>query len=323
MKRPNKKGNLSIGSGLSLSNQNAPMIKTIKFGQTDYKARHVIIPAAELESKTIAHPLNTRHQESLTLEAVRDIYPEVLAEGIKQEGVAYFNKELERYELFDATRRRFCGIKAGRDLPLWVLDELPSAKDIAAYVELTQKVRFFSWREVGMKYLNYAEEQGISSDDLVQIGKEFGVSIVTIRKKLNAAKLNKALIESFPDCEGIPTTFYTRLGKIERTLAKTKLSVETFVENELASFNTKATDVSDIQAKLLEYYETKLELLVDDESKPQQKVEELAIYGNKNTYARLKTSADGRKKSFEFSRLPKELTEDIESYIRQKLSKNN
>ncbi|MFA0173425.1 hypothetical protein AB4424_25925, partial [Vibrio splendidus] len=76
----------------------------------------------------------------------------------------------------------------------------------------------------------------ISSDDLVQIGKEFGVSIVTIRKKLNAAKLNKALIESFPDCEGIPTTFYTRLGKIERTLAKTKLSVETFVENELASF---------------------------------------------------------------------------------------
>lgn len=319
MKR--KKGNLSVTSGLTLSTQNAAqMIKTIKFGQTTYKARHVIIPASEIESKTIAHHLNIRSQESLTLDSVRDIYAEVLAEGIKQEGVAYFNKVTGRYELFDATRRRFCGINAKRDLPLWVLDEQPSAKDITAYVDLTQKVKLFSWREVGARYLSHAKEQGIKTDNLDEIAKEFNVSTVTARKKINAAKLNKALVESFPDCQGIPTAYYAKLGKIERTLIKIEANIEGFVRRASSSFDTNATDVLDIQAELLEHYELKLNEITNPKDKPKVTVENLADFKDKNTYARLKICTKTRKRTFELSRLPQEINADIEAYIRKKVA---
>jgi ParB family chromosome partitioning protein len=316
-----KKANLSVSSGLNLPNAK-PMTKTIKFGKENYTARHVIVSAKEIESKTIAHHLNTRNQDSLTMEAVRDIYPLVLEEGIKQEGVAYYNTALDRYELFDASRRRFCGIHAQKDLPLWVLDELPSAKDILAYVDLTQTVKLLSWREVGERYLSLARDKDIDVNDLERMSKEFNVSTETVRKKVNAAKLNKTLIESFPDCQGIPTSFYAKIGKIERNLAKIKLTPEAFVENEYANFVTDSVDVSDIQAKLLQHYESKLDGLINGESKQKVKVtvEDLASFENKDTYARIKTSANGRKKSLEFSRLPKELTDDIEAYIRQKLN---
>lgn len=319
MKRPSgsKNGSLSVGTGLKLPSS-GQMTKTIKFGENSYRARHVIVPAEQVESKTVAHYLNTRHQETLTMDAVRDIYPETLADGIKQEGVAYFNKELDRYELFDASRRRFCAIQAVKDLPLWVIDELPNAKDIAAYVELTQKVKLYSWREVGTRYLNYADEQTINANDFERIGKAFAVSAETARKKIKAAQLNSMLVQSFPDCQGIPTSFYAKLGKIERILAKSNVSVELFVSNELATFNTNATDVEDIQAELLAHYEEKIKGFETAKTNPVSKSEDLAEFADKDTYARMKIS--GRKMTLEFSRIPKEILSEIEEYVRQKLA---
>ena len=317
-----KKGNLYIGTALSLSG-NEPITKVMKFGKNSYKARHIVIPAKEVESKTVVHHLNLRHQETLTLEAVRDIYSEVLEEGIKQEGVAYFNAELDRYELFDASRRRFCAIKANTDLPLWVIYELPNPKDILAYVELTQKIKLFSWREIGTKYLKFANEQDIDSHNFELIGQEFGVSSETVRKKVNAAKLNKELVESFPDCQGIPTTYYIKLGKIERALTKLNISIEEFISIEKENFKTNATDVKDIQAELLAHYEAKIKEHSVVSSKPQCLVEDLFKFRDKDSYARRKVSSNGRKTVLEFSRIPKDVMSDIESYIRQKLSEKN
>ncbi|ELA9367453.1 hypothetical protein QUN99_003343 [Vibrio parahaemolyticus] len=314
-----KRGNLTVSAGLKL---NGSMTKDIKFGKQSYTARHVIVPAKDVEAKTIAHHLNLRNQDSLTLEAVRDIYQEVVEEGVKQEGVAYYNAELDRYELFDASRRRFCAIEAKVELPLWVIDEQPEAKDIEAYVNLTQKVKLFSWREVGAKYLKHANEMGIDADDFERIGLEFGVSGETVRKKVNAARLNEQLVESFPDSQGIPTSFYAKLAKIERTLAKSNHSIEEFVANESKAFITNTSDVGGIQAELLAYYEEKLVEISNDKPKPQAKIENLAVFESKDMYARLKTSANGRIKSLEFSRLPKELMDEIEAFVRKRLAEN-
>ncbi|WP_070962853.1 ParB family protein [Vibrio sonorensis] len=314
-----KKGSLSVGSGLTLSS----MTKAIMFGKNTYTARHVVVPASEVETTTVAHHLNLRDQESLTLDAVRDIYSEVLEEGVKQEGVAYFNKETGLYELFDASRRRFCAIHAETDLPLWVLDELPSAKDILAYVQLTQKVKLFSWREVGTKYLKFAKENAIDASDLERLAEEFGVSTETIRKKVNAALLNQQLIESFPDCQGIPTTYYMKLGRVERNLSKLGRSVGEFVTQEIAAFETNSSDVELIQADLLAHYETKINELLAVKPKSTPVTQDLAQFSEKNTYARLKVSADGRKTTLEFARMPKEVISDIEEYVRIRLASNS
>lgn len=122
--RGSKSGNFSARSGLSLNSVKS-LTKQYKFGDQYYTARHVIINAEDVKTKTALHSLNVRAQSSLTLEAVRDIYPEVVAEGIKQEGLAYLNPQTQVYELFDGSRRRFCAIEAKCDLPLWVLDFSP------------------------------------------------------------------------------------------------------------------------------------------------------------------------------------------------------
>lgn len=322
MKRvtPIKKNTLSVSSGLSL--QGGGMTKLIQFGKQSFKARHVVIPANEVEEKTTVHHLNTRHQDSLTLDAVRDIYDEVKSEGIKQEGVAYFNKQTGKYELFDASRRRYCAIHTGQSLPLWVIDELPATEDVVAYIDLTQKVKRFSWREVGMRYIKFAQENGIDVNDMERIGAEFAISKETVRKKVSAALLDGHLIEAFPDCQGVPSSFYPKLAKIERTLKAQKVEVRTFVENAKASFHTDATDVEDIQRQLLEHLEANIEAIVKT-NKSESVTKELAEFDDRFKYARLKTSANGRKTTFEFSRLPKEIMDDIEAYVREKLAEKS
>lgn len=313
-----KTGNLSISSGLSLG-ANKELTKTIKFGKRNYKARHVVIPANEVEHKTKAHHLNTRSQDSLTEDALKDIYLETLNDGIKQEGLAYYNKELDRYELLDGSRRRACAVRANVSLPLWVLDEQPSDMDIIDYIDLTQKVRLMSWREVGARYINYAEENKIDKNDFDRLAEAFNVSSVTIRKKINAAMLNEELINSFPDCQGIPTTFYAKLGKLERLLNKHARDVAEFVAEAKATFETDSTDIGDVQADLLKHYETKADIL-GEHKKPTATKSDLTTFSDKNTYARMTVSADGRKTTLEFSRLPKDVLADIEEYVRQKVS---
>lgn len=65
-----KQANLSSSSGLKLGGRKE-LTKTIKFGKKSYKARHMVIPANEVENKTKAHHLNTRSQDSLTEDAAK------------------------------------------------------------------------------------------------------------------------------------------------------------------------------------------------------------------------------------------------------------
>ncbi|GMQ49683.1 ParB family protein [Vibrio sp. 10N] len=322
MKRtpPGKRGSFTAKSGLELSS-NGPMTKTLTFGKVKYTARHKVLKWEEVVKKTVVHHLNLRNQESLDSDAVRDILEETRREGeIKQEGVAYYNKELDRYEIIDASRRRLCAIEEKVSLPLWVLDEQPDAKEIQAYIDLTQKVKRFSWREVGIGYLKHADEKGIDKSDLVALAKEFGVSKETMRKKVNAANIDKRLILSFPDSESVPTTTYAKLGKIEATLMKSKISVDDFVEDSKASFEHDDSDVEGIQKALLAHYEDRISKLSTAKPKRKTREESLAKFSNPKQYARIKTSSDGHKTTLEFSRLPKSVIDEIEELVKQKLT---
>ncbi|BBM67934.1 peptide transporter (plasmid) [Vibrio alfacsensis] len=318
--RGSKTGSINARSGLSLNN-GKPLTKQYKFGDRYYTARHVIIKAEDVEENTISHSLNIRAQVSLTLDAVRDIYPEVVADGIKQEGLAYLNPQTQKYELIDGSRRRFCAIEAKCDLPLWVLDFSPTPYDIKAYVDLSQKVKKFSWREEGLSFIKFADEQGINPDDIDAIGAALGKSRETIRKKINAANLNADLIGSIPDSEGIPTKFYASLGKIEKTLAKNELAIMDFLQQANESFVTDNDDIADVQTDLLRHYESLLETLINKPKKNEARVEPLAQFSSKNKFARLNVSGDGRKAKFEFGYMSKSTIDEIENFVRELLKK--
>lgn len=320
MLRGTKKGSLNAQSKLSLQ-AGQQIKKDIQFGSQVYTARHVVIKAENVEKTTIAHSLNVRNQDSLTLDSVRDILPEVSAEGVKQEGVAFLNPETKIYELFDGSRRRFCAIETNKDLPLWVLDKSPRPSEIKAYVELTQKVKKFSWREQGKSYIKFALEQGIDKDDFEAIGKALGVSKETIRKKIQAANINSILIDSIPDCEGIPTRFYGVLAKIEKALSKNNIDLDNYLKEVRESFNTHEEDIDLVQSAMLESFMVVLEKMLAKPKKKEARIENLAEFESKNKYARINVSPDGRKAKFEFSFLTKDELSDIENYVRNRLNR--
>ncbi|RJX68695.1 hypothetical protein DZ860_17015 [Vibrio sinensis] len=319
--RGSKRGNLNVRSGLSL-HSGQQIKKNIQFGSSVFSARHVVIKAEDVKKSTVIHSLNVRAQDSLSLDSVRDIFPDVLAEGIKQEGVAFFNITTSQYELFDGSRRRFCAIEAQKDLPLWVLDKLPEPSDIKAYIDLTQKVKMFSWREQGRSYINFASDNNINKDDFDAIGKKLGVSKETVRKKIQAAKIAPNLIGSLPDCEGVPTKFYGSLAKIERTLRKNNIDLDEFLTKAKESFKSNEEDILQVQLAMLDNFVSVLENILSKPKRKQPRIENLAEFDSRNKYARMNVSPDGRKAKFEFSFLTKDELFDIEMFVRERLSNN-
>lgn len=78
----------------------------------------VIVPAEQVEKKTMVSPLNERDQHLLTERALSDILPSVLQYGVSEPVMARdVNGVLE---VAKGSRRRACAIHAGVDLPVLV-----------------------------------------------------------------------------------------------------------------------------------------------------------------------------------------------------------
>lgn len=280
-------------------------------------ATRVVIKSDDIVLKTTVHPLNPRRQASLTLESVRDLLPSVEKEGIYNEGVALKNV-IGVYELLDSSRRRFAALHAKRDLPLWVLDEAPSEADMLAFIHSTQAVKRLSYRELGLNYVELMNENDFSK--LEELANFLSIGRETCRKRLAAAKISGELLDAFPDCEGIPNSFYAKLIYIEKELNKRKISVNRFVR-ELADFPLIG-GVEDKQRALLSAMTQKIESLSISSISPRWIVEPLAQFDDKNQYAKLLRSADKRSLKVEFSRLSPEFYSELIEFIKSNISKH-
>jgi ParB family chromosome partitioning protein len=280
-------------------------------------AVRVVVPAGEVESKTEKHPLNPRIKEALTLDSVQELYAEILENGVTTEGVAVKDKETGNYLLLDSSRRRFCAIKADKDLPLWVLESVTTAQALFL-INSSQSFKKWSWREVGLNYLRAAEVERISKEDTEAIAKLIGVSKETVRKKVQAALVHQELINAFPDSEGIPSTFYAKLSKIEKELSKRSVSVSDFIKNAMKGIKFKPdSDMNFKQVAILTLFETCIAKAPKKKNSPT--TDDLAKFTDKNKYARKKVSANGDV-SFELRRMTGSVVADIEKYIKSRLS---
>ncbi|MEF1225976.1 ParB family protein [Vibrio fortis] len=277
-------------------------------------AERVIVKADELDSKTAIHPLNPRCQESLTLDSVRDILPSIQEEGVHTEGVAT-KDEQGTYQLLDSSRRRFTCLHAKKDLPLWVIEGEIEQADLIAFIGTTQSVKRLSYRELGSDYSSIMQEQGFTKID--ELAAHLNIGRETCRKRFSAAAIDPRMIEVFPDCEGIPNGYYTKLAKAEKQLVKENTPVSRFI-NSLKFNLDDAENVEDKQKLVLAAIEAKLAKKV---AKVSWKTESIAKFEDKNQYAKVSRSSDKRGLKIELNRLPTGIYDEIVQFVSDKVKK--
>lgn len=316
MQRPqDKRTSFNQGNKLSKLQKNEGTTKTFTFASgKKVNATRIVIASNELESKTTIHKLNPRIQKSLTLDSVRDILDSIRQEGVHTEGVAIKNDQ-NVYELLDSSRRRFSCIHTQKDLPLWVIEDTINENDLVAFIQTTQSVKRLSYRELGSDYDVLMKEGGFNKID--ELAEYLSLGRETCRKRYAAASINQKLISVFPDCEGIPNSYYAKLAKIEKQLNKEKTSITTFLNSLKLSDDDENTCVEDKQKSILQRMENKLK---KNTGKVTWKTTSLAEFNDKNTYAKILKSSDNRSLKIELSRLPSEFYDDIVQYISAKIN---
>ncbi|MGR5367943.1 ParB family protein [Photobacterium damselae] len=316
MFRPqDKRVSFKQGNQLTKRNNQESIHKVFIFAcNKKVEALRVIIPYAEIEAKTSIHELNPRCQNSLSLEAVRDILPSIEMEGVHMEGVA-IKDDSGCYQLLDSSRRRYCCLIAKKDLPLWVINEDVSFEDLTSFIKTTQSVKRLSYRELGAGYQKIMLDKAF--DKLEELADYLSIGRETCRKRFVAATLDQYLINIFPDCEGIPNTFYAKLAKIEKNLVKKNITIEEFIQSIDVSKLQNNSSVEEKQKEILQLMEIKA---LDKLVKNTWSTKSLAEFQDKNMYAKVSTSNDKRGLKIELNRLPSSLYDDIVNYITSKIN---
>ncbi|WP_144139020.1 ParB family protein [Providencia rettgeri] len=292
---------------------------TLKDGRK-VDAEHVVVPGSKVSEQTVVHALNPRNQEALDENSMRDILEQIRERGVDTEGIAVRVDGV--YQLIEGSRRRYCCAKLSADLPLWVLPNDISNEDIFSIISAAQSSRKFSYREVGMQYLKLMEENGFTTNE--ELAQHIGISTESVRKRIQAAQIDPRLIALFPDCEGIPNTFYSRLAKVQGSAKKEMIDIGELCQEVQDNRKDKPVEnIQETQKDILEEVATMLEIMAD-KAKPAAawKTSDIVAFENKDQYARISYSGNGRKVRFEFNRLNQKVVEDIERLIRLKLSKS-
>lgn len=305
-----------------------PPSQTRTYLSGQVQAKRLVIPALAITEQTGIHALNPRNQSALTKEAVRDILPSIIENGVHVEGVAIRCPETGKLLLLDASRRRFCCIEAEVDLPLWELQGEISDEQALAIINDSQEVKKWSYPEHANYLLTVAARKNLTPDSMKidELAKALSIGRESLRKRLEAAHVDAKLRNLFPDYEGIPNAFYARLAKVERTLTKADKPVTDFIEHIRQEINLdeKTPSVSEQQAKIMTTLESKLSHFIGQrQAKREWKSEILVPFEDKKMFARVSKSPDRNITKFEFSRIESEKLKKIEAYITAILSEKD
>ncbi len=305
-----------------------PPSQTRTYLSGQVQAKRLVIPALAISEQTGIHALNPRNQNALTSDAVRDILPSIIENGVHVEGVAIRCPETEKLLLLDASRRRFCCIEAKVDLPLWELQGEISDEQALAIINDSQEVKKWSYPEHAHYLLTIAARKKLMPDSMKidELAKALSIGRESLRKRLEAAQVDTRLRNLFPDYEGIPNAFYARLAKVERSLTKAGKTVTDFIEyiKQEVDLDEKMPSVSEQQAKIMTALESKLlNFIGQRKAKREWKTDTLVPFEDKKIFARVSKSPDRNITKFEFSRIESDKLKKIEAYITAILSEKD
>jgi ParB family chromosome partitioning protein len=274
-------------------------------------ATRIVIKANEIEDKTVIHHLNIRNQTNLTAESLRDILPSIRASGVHTEGFAIESDG--KFSILESSRRRMACVLSNQDLPLYVFkaDEI-SDDDLTAFIESTFTQKKLSYREIGAVYPALMEKNNWSA---IQLAEQLNIGRETCRKRLVAASINQNLIDVFPDPEGIPNSFYSKLVKVEKYLNTNNISISKFIK-QLSLLDIDSSEIDDIQQLVMRI------MLESIQTKKVSRwlINDIKIFSEKDKYAKIHETDDNKKLTIELSGLNDGLYKEVIKFVNDKIN---
>ncbi|MFA0183193.1 ParB family protein (plasmid) [Vibrio cyclitrophicus] len=293
-----------------------------QFDKGIVKAVRRVISANDVEVRTKPHPLNPRTQNALNARSIGNTFNSINEKGILEDCLGIWSEDQKTILVLEGSVRRYCAIECEKSYPIKVLPyDCASNKELRELIEDISNKKRHSLRERGLAYKKALIEQGFNPDemkinevvDALYVGRE------TIRKCLQASDINAELIEIFPDYEGIPSSFYARIAKVEKELIKYSGDVSEFC-NELTTKLPclESLEIKESQMKVLNQMEMMLnDVLGRNKQSKQWQTTQIISFDAKDKHARMSISSNGRNVKFELGRQSQELIDKIERLIKE------
>ncbi|MGL1259928.1 hypothetical protein ACSTK8_24395 [Vibrio parahaemolyticus] len=318
-----KKDKFSQGQGNGLNTSKAS--KIYNFTNGEQTATRIVLSAGEVETKTEKHPLNPRNQKALNERSLAKTLASVREDGITEDCLGIWkDKDRTVIQIIKGSSRRWCAIKAGVDYPVWVLPAgCATNDDIRKLIANDELQRPHSYRERGEAIVEQLKERGLDFESMKneEIAAELGIGRETVRKCMQAYRVNNRLLELIPDYESVKQPVYGKLAKLERALDKDPSKSINHVANavKMATIGIEKLDTEEAQEKVIG--EIEKAILGKGGADVGWTVTELAKFDSSRKKARKHVSPDGRNVKFELNRQDPELIEAVENLIREHAKK--
>ncbi|QFT40023.1 MULTISPECIES: ParB family protein [unclassified Vibrio] len=317
------KGQQTQGNGLSLGVKRES--KEFKLESGVVNAIRMVISADEVDTKTKSHPLNPRNQEALNAVSVGSTLNSVRENGIDTDCLGIWSDDKKTILVIEGSVRRFCAITASKDYPIWVLPaNSASNKDIRRLVADAGDKKPHSWRERGKAYWSEAEELGKDPSTLKvdELAALLGVGRETMRKCIQAFKIDIRLLSLIPDYEGVPTSFYGKLAKVEKELARNFMNLGEFCKKISKQLDSASSmDVVAAQEYVMEKILAELTKEIGGSNGAGWETIDVVKFDSKDKHVRKSVSPNGRTVKFELSRIDTSIIDDIEQLLKDRLGK--
>ncbi|EDS6807036.1 ParB/RepB/Spo0J family partition protein [Salmonella enterica subsp. enterica serovar Legon] len=283
---------------------------TLKTGRK-VKFTFLTIPALEVSEKTfVIQETNGRDQSALTKESLKDI-----TETIKFQQfyscIGVWNGD--RIEILDGSRRRASAILVHVSLDVMVTSDPLSAEEARHLAKSLQTAKEHNLREIGLRLLTL-KDSGLNQK---QIAEQEGMSQAKVTRAMQAASVPKELISIFPVQSELSFSDYKTLLDIDENLKNKNISYQELINTILKDLDEITTDLTlaedEQKAAVLKLITRTSQALIAPPPKEKVTISPLWSFDDKDKFARKRVK--GRNFSYEFSRLSKEVQQDIDEAI--------
>lgn len=310
-----KFGDSAIASMIDSSSQSRTF--TLKSGAKATFVRQ-LIPHDDIATRTSVDPgINGRDQRTLTPESLQEITRTIT---LQQFFPAIGRVNGNQIEIMDGSRRRAACMLSGASLEVLVTADALSLSDARQLAADIQTAKEHNLRELGLRFkLMY--DNGMSKSE---IAKAEGISNAKVSRAFQAAAVPAEFIELFPVVSELTLQDYQLLLDVSEEAKAEAMDISELVDQIRHRLDDDAAlqsaSLDEKKGVILNGFKTARRQLKKPAPASKTVTEKLATFSTANTYARRKTNDDKRTIQYEFSRLPKEIAEQIDASIRQILS---
>lgn len=293
---------------------NQPQIFTLASGdKVEFELKTVA--ADKLENETFVDAkINGRDQQALTPESLADITRTI---PLQQFFPAIGRMVDGKIEILDGSRRRAAAMLTQRPLNILVTNSAISADNARQLAADIQTAKEHNIREVGQR-LMLLRNDGMTQKEIAQ-SQNMSASKVT--RAIQAATVPSDMLSLFSVQSELSYNDYKLLLDIATDFEKRKLDLVELilsVDEELDGSDQNITADERCQAVLKAYKQRSTQMIAKPKTNKGQ-LTTLKTFDDKNVFARKREK--NRDFSYEFSRLPKSVQQELDKVIAETLDK--